>query len=214
MRQEPIVSVGGTVIDDDGELDPIQVSEVASGRRCGDCTLCCKLLPVVGLKKLAGMRCVHQRAGKGCTIYERRPHECQWWNCRWLAGDGTEGVGRPDRVHYVVDMIPDYVHQLLPNGERTDIPVLQIWVDPNFRDAWKTPACLAYIERMAAERRMAAIIRFGSGEAITVFAPPWAEDGQWHFPDTKVLPEGEAGLKSMRKSRRPSGPPADGKLTL
>jgi len=39
-------------------------------RQCGGCTLCCKLLPVPPLEKLAGQRCQHQRHGKGCAVYE------------------------------------------------------------------------------------------------------------------------------------------------
>jgi hypothetical protein len=38
---------------------------------------------------------------------------------------------------------------------------------------------MAYIERRAAEGK-AAILRFSSREAIIVFAPAMANDGQWH----------------------------------
>ena len=40
-------------------------------RRCGDCQLCCKLLPVRELSKGASERCRHQRVGKGCTVYRQ-----------------------------------------------------------------------------------------------------------------------------------------------
>src|SRR5262245_54343180 len=56
------------------------------GRRCGDCTLCCKLLPVRELHKKGGERCQHQKAGKGCGVYNKpaMPPSCGLWSCRWL----------------------------------------------------------------------------------------------------------------------------------
>ena len=40
-------------------------------RQCGDCQLCCKLLPVKSLAKLAGDRCSHQKHHKGCDVYKQ-----------------------------------------------------------------------------------------------------------------------------------------------
>ncbi len=37
--------------------------------RCGGCTLCCRLLPVPSLDKLAGQQSRHASTGKGCSIY-------------------------------------------------------------------------------------------------------------------------------------------------
>ena len=74
-------------------------------RQCGDCQLCCKLLPVPPLEKKAGQRCQHQKFGKGCTVYHSRagmPMECSIWNCRWLVNDDADELSRPDRVHYVI----------------------------------------------------------------------------------------------------------------
>lgn len=61
-------------------------------RQCGDCQLCCKLLPVQSLGKEAGQRCKHQRHSKGCAVYaqlERVSPECRLWNCRWLVENDT-----------------------------------------------------------------------------------------------------------------------------
>jgi hypothetical protein len=35
-------------------------------RQCGDCQLCCKLLPVPPLQKAAGVACRFQKFHKGC----------------------------------------------------------------------------------------------------------------------------------------------------
>jgi Putative zinc- or iron-chelating domain len=206
-------------------------------RKCGGCTLCCKLLPMspdlyppervaevvdrmidagwarasdfAGMvdewTKPAGKPCQHQRHGKGCAIYERRPFCCRNWSCRWLTGDDTANLSRPDRSRYVIDLVPDFV-TLQPHdaSEPTNIEVVQIWVDSKTPDAWRDPALMAYIERRAAEGK-AAIIRFDSTRAIVVFAPAMSQDGQWH----EVL-KGErrpqhvgadliAGLMSARK---------------
>ena len=69
-------------------------------RKCGDCQLCCKLLPTKEIGKVANTRCEHQRTGKGCTIYARRPFSCSSWSCRWLLEDDTADLSRPDRAHY------------------------------------------------------------------------------------------------------------------
>lgn len=180
-------------------------------RRCGDCDLCCKLVPVskrdyppervsalvgemiaqdlarpdeftgmiANFDKPAGQRCQHQRHGKGCTIYKRRPFACRYWSCRWLTGDDTADLSRPDRSRVVIDLMPDFV-TLVDNqtGTRSNIEVVQIWCDPKHPDAWRDPTVRRYIERRAAEGK-AAIIRFDDKRAITVFAGPMSQDGQW-----------------------------------
>jgi hypothetical protein len=181
-------------------------------RKCGGCTLCCRLLPMspdlyppervaevvdgmidagwarpsdfAGMvnewTKPAGEPCKYQRHKKGCSIYARRPFCCRNWSCRWLTGDDTADLSRPDRSRYVIDLVPDFV-TLRPNdgGEPTNIEVVQIWVDSKTPEAWRDPALLAYIERRAAEGK-AAIIRFDTKRAIVVFAPALSQDGQWH----------------------------------
>src|SRR5262245_38646563 len=97
-----------------------------TARRCGECSLCCRLLPirpadgaqinetlnkmmdagmikpgefkvtVEDFHKPAGQRCPHQKHHKGCTIYERRPFGCRFWNCRWLINADTADLARPD----------------------------------------------------------------------------------------------------------------------
>jgi hypothetical protein len=151
-------------------------------RKCGDCTLCCKLLPVRELDKGAGERCQHQGVGK-CRVYHRpqMPPSCRLWNCRWLVDPATAKLHRPDRSHYVIDLMPDLI-RLTHNetGEVREIQVFQVWCDPAFRDAWRDPALLAYAERQA-EAGIAMLVRFNSTEAMSVWAPVWDADRpqQW-----------------------------------
>jgi hypothetical protein len=146
-------------------------------RTCGECSLCCKLVPVRELRKPANHRCQHQRR-TGCAIYERRPMSCAVWTCRWLAGDDTAELRRPDRSHYVIDLVPDFV-ELEQEGHRLKVPVVQVWLDPDYPDAWRDPALLAWLERRAAEGK-ACLVRTSSHEAFSVFAPALSNDGQWH----------------------------------
>lgn len=152
-------------------------------RQCGDCQLCCKLLAVPPLGKVAGQKCRHQKFGVGCTVHHTRamPPECGIWNCRWLVGDDTADQPRPDRSHIVIDIMPDFV--TLTNEETGEvvnqIQVVQAWVDPRYPDAHRAPAFRGYVERRGAER-IATIVRYNGEAAITIFPPSMSEDGQWH----------------------------------
>jgi hypothetical protein len=204
-------------------------------RQCGDCQLCCKLLPLssgenaqatrtaaelikhrlLSLKeaadmvkifdKPAGQRCPHQRHGKGCAIYAKRPLGCRVWNCRWLVNDDADDLRRPDRSHYVIDVMPDFV-TLVDNetGVRTNIEVVQIWVDPDFPDAHREPELRDYIERRG-ENGIAAIIRYSEIRAITIFPPSMSKDGEWHevthgvTQPTRTAGERLAGIASAQR---------------
>src|SRR5688572_10605312 len=100
-------------------------------RQCGSCQACCTLLPTREVPTLAGERCRHQRFGKGCAIYDRRPLPCQLWSCRWLVEDDTADLSRPDRSGYVIDMMPDFITlQDHVTGVDQRMEVVQVWVDP------------------------------------------------------------------------------------
>jgi hypothetical protein len=157
-------------------------SDMPTTRSCGDCQLCCKLLPVRGINKPANTTCQFQKFHKGCTVYhtDKMPMECGMWNCRWLVNDDTADQSRPDRSHYVIDVMPDFVDCTdNETGEQTQVEVVQVWVDPNHRDAHRDPALRRYLHRRAAEG-VAAIIRYSSSEAFVLMGPPFMGDGQWH----------------------------------
>jgi hypothetical protein len=162
-------------------------------RQCGDCQLCCKLLPVKSLAKLAGQRCSHQRHHKGCAVYAKLgaiAPECRLWSCRWLTGDDTADLSRPDRSHVVIDIMPDYV-TLEDNatGELKHVEVVQIWADPNHPDAHREPTVRAYIERRAQEG-VAALVRWSNTKGLGIFAPALSGDRQWHeMPNGLTGPE-------------------------
>jgi hypothetical protein len=154
-------------------------------RQCGGCTLCCKLLPVRELDKVAGQRCQHQRIGKGCAVYNsaRMPSCCHWWNCRWLVNDDTADLSRPDRSRYVIDLMPDYVTVIDDvTGEQTNVEVIQIWCDPKHPNAHRDPALRRYLERRHAEGKFA-LVRYNEADAISLLLDT---DGTWHEQSAKV----------------------------
>lgn len=148
-------------------------------RRCGDCQLCCKLLPTPEIGLAANVRCQHQKHVVGCTIYSRRPASCALWSCAWLLGaeHDTADMPRPDRAHYVIDTMPDYITIRPHDGSpSTHMPVVQVWVDPDHRDAHRAPVFRRWLERQS----MAAVIRFSEREGFVLFPPSISSDGAWH----------------------------------
>jgi hypothetical protein len=178
----------------------VTFNATGTGRVCGGCTLCCRVLPVDlnGVQKPAGTRCQHCRTGHGCRIYDRRPWPCATFACRWLADPMMAGMPRPDRAHYVVDVDEDYVTLRDPaTGEGTQIGVMQVWLDPNYPDAHRAPELRAYMLRLATEFRLATIVRFSSYRAVTVFPPPLSTDHEWHEVEGAVGPRNQVERNIM-----------------
>lgn len=156
-------------------------------RECGSCTLCCKLLPVKELRKPANTRCNYQRH-TGCRIYKNRPLSCRFWSCRWLTNHEGQAalLPRPDHVHYVIDMIADKI--LIQDNETKEAiegDVLQIWVDPAHPDAHQEKHLRDYLQMMAIETGMPALIRNGSRSAFILFAPHFF--GEWKEHHSELL---------------------------
>jgi hypothetical protein len=159
-------------------------------RQCGDCQLCCKLLPVRSLNKAAGERCRHQSHARGCKVHARLAQvspECGWWNCRWLGNHDAADLRRPDKSRYVLDIMPEYV-TLRHNqtGECRNVQVVQIWVDPSYPDAHRDPALRAWLLRRGAEG-VAALIRYSERDGFALFPPNMSDDGQWHEQTAGVI---------------------------
>lgn len=95
---------------------------MTTGRACDGCTMCCKLLGVPELQKPMGVSCPHVINGRGCGIYERRPHPCRAFECLWLMTD-MEDHWKPDRSKMVVA------------GDETGT-LVSIIVDSGDPDAW------------------------------------------------------------------------------
>ncbi len=155
-------------------------SEPGTARVCGDCQLCCRLVPVPEIRKAAGARCVHARYGKGCTIHAHRPISCRAWSCRWLADPDTTGMPRPDRCHYVIDMMAGEL-VLQPPGAKEPMKVaaVLVYLDPAFPDAHRASELRAYLLRMAERRGVPAFVRMNGRDVLAIIPPPLTPDGTW-----------------------------------
>lgn len=178
-------------------------------RQCGDCQLCCKLLPVRSLAKLAGQRCSHQKHGKGCAVYGRLMRvspECRLWSCRWLVENDTADLRRPDRSHYVLDVMPEFVTVRDDDtGHLEHIQVVQIWVDPRYPDAHRDPALRAYLERRAADR-IIGLVRWGSDEGMVLFPPSLSAGGVWIEKHSNVRTAGHSVEELLTALGAPNTP--------
>jgi len=72
-------------------------------RECGDCNLCCKLVPVPALKKDGNEWCTHCEIGVGCKIYKNRPLDCQAFSCLWSISITPEEY-KPNKVGFYMTL--------------------------------------------------------------------------------------------------------------
>jgi hypothetical protein len=134
-------------------------------------------LPVGSVHKLAGEKCKHQKFGKGCAVYAnlwRVAPECKLWSCAWLIGNDTADLSRPDRSHYVIDPMPEFVTVNDGNGP-TPVSVVQVWCDPDYPDAHRDPALRTWLEK----RNMPALVRFDNKRGVVIFPPSYMAHGEW-----------------------------------
>ena len=154
---------------------------------CGECGMCCKLLGVGSLDKVAGPWCHHFKGG--CEIYQDRPAECRSFHCAWLKAERLAPEARmgpewrPDRSHLVL-----YTER---GGMR-----LNVVVDPADPVAWKREPYYGYIKRMS--------LRATEGLELVVFV---GERRIVIFPDDEVdlgpvKPEQEIVVGFKERGRR------------
>jgi hypothetical protein len=118
----------------------IAAKTAVTGRACGSCSLCCKLLPIRELEKPENQWCVHCRPGNGgCGIYAERPASCRGFACDWLVNPHLGDEWYPARakmfVHYNYD----------PLGNMG----LYIIVDPARPDSWRREPYFSHLKTWA-----------------------------------------------------------------
>ncbi|WFU42630.1 hypothetical protein QA640_09300 [Bradyrhizobium sp. CB82] len=100
---------------------------------CGDCQLCCKLLPVGSLSKSAGALCNFQKYKRGRAA--AMPIECGVWHCRSLVNDNADPAypqahGAPALRRWPYRRAADGVAALIRFNERAAITVFAPPFDP------------------------------------------------------------------------------------
>ncbi|KRA56748.1 hypothetical protein ASD79_16950 [Caulobacter sp. Root655] len=95
-----------------------------TGRECGECGQCCKLIGVRELEKAPHVWCRYYKRGKGCGVYEDRPRGCADFACDWLLDTRLDQAWRPDRSGFVLHA---------GDGGRT----INVELDPTQPSAWR-----------------------------------------------------------------------------
>lgn len=150
-------------------------------RQCGDCQLCCKLLPVASLRKVANEKCKYQKFGVGCTVHNKQlmPVECSLWSCWWLKGPDADELARPDRSHIVIDCMPDTLQSInADTGETITVKAIQCWIDPKFPDAHKEPNFRKWVDKFGALGTLTTV-RYNSMESLILISPSYSGLDHW-----------------------------------
>jgi len=87
-----------------------------------------------------GVWCASVLKGRGCSIYEQRPHACRAFECLWLTNHELPDYWKPDRSKMIVA------------GDETGT-LISIIVDSGHDDAWTNQPFYDDIKAIAAQRR-------------------------------------------------------------
>lgn len=115
-----------------------------TGKTCGGCTLCCKLLSVDEIDKPHSVWCRHCDKGRGCGIYPDRPQSCRDFSCLWLKSKEMGEDLRPDRIRAVLDSDGD--------GD-----AIVVHIDPGYPDAHRKNPLHRILSLAAAKGRVVVI---------------------------------------------------------
>ena len=119
-----------------------------TGRSCGDCALCCKLLDIKALDKPGGEWCPHCSTRQKCDIYLSRPETCDTFNCGYITQSGVGEEWYPGRSRMIINVAGDGEHVF-------------IIVDPARPDAWRKAP---YYQQM----KQWALANNGTGKQIII----------------------------------------------
>ena len=111
-----------------------QAPELAAGRDCGSCNLCCKVYSSVSIGKEQGKWCRHCEIGVGCKIYDTRPPDCQSFFCLWRIDKAIPVNWKPDVAKFVITTFPG-------NG------FIYVQVDPGSPQAWRKEPYFSHFKK-------------------------------------------------------------------
>ncbi|WP_407166245.1 hypothetical protein [Bradyrhizobium sp. ORS 111] len=146
-----------------------------SGRQCGDCTLCCKVMAIEELAKAANAWCAHCKPGHGCLIYPNRPAECRSFACVWLVNDLLDDHWKPSRSKLVLTTSDDG---------------LEVRCDPGFPNAWrKEPYHSELREWATSGEALDMTVVVIVGQRMTLVTPEHEFDLGMVGPDERIVRE-------------------------
>ena len=158
-------------------------TQIAPGRSCANCTMCCKIMGIAELSKPRNQWCPNCDVGKSCKIYADRPQSCRDFNCIYLRDGSLAEHWKPSRSRMVLT--------------RYQAGRLCVHVDPDRPDAWRKEPYYsdlkAWSRNAALSRSMIAVY---VGDNLTIVLPDrdkflgaTGEDQQLRFV-TRTTPRG------------------------
>jgi hypothetical protein len=130
-------------------------TKLETGRSCGACSMCCKLLPIAALGKPADRWCTYCSPGSGgCTIYENRPQTCKSFICNWLGDPIFGDHWYPLKSKMVVQITGGH-------DDKYDVFV-DVHVDQGAPDAWRAAPYYSELQHMSAANRTLVRVFYGS----------------------------------------------------
>lgn len=127
-QTDHLVTATYTVADAKVAEDNIRELTARTGRKCGACSLCCKLLTVQPIDpepfaKPGYEWCQHCKPGQGCSIHSQRPSVCRAFACQWLINSNFGDEWYPLRskmvLHETTDATGKRLHVVVDNGSPT-----------------------------------------------------------------------------------------------
>lgn len=146
--------------------------DIAEGKGCGECGLCCKLIGVESIAKPQFVWCKAYRKGVGCKVYDHRPSDCRSFICYWMHTPNLGPEWRPDRCGFVM--------HIADGGTR-----LNIEVDPGGPQAWtREPFLSAFRDWSAQGRERGLVLLVWVGRRCFEMTPEGAIDRGMIRPTT------------------------------
>ena len=86
--------------------------------KCGECTLCCKLLELHEIPSEIGVYCEKCIPCEGCTVHDNKPQECKDYQCMWTQMEHVSIDLRPDKCGIIFDRVAsDVITARLEEGK-------------------------------------------------------------------------------------------------
>ena len=136
--------------------------QIATGKTCGTCAMCCKVYDLADLQKKKGW-CENFKLGTGCSIYPDRPAACRAFYCNWMLIEALGPEWKPSICKFV--MTYDASRSIL------------VQVDTSYPTAWRAKpygdALRDWAIRLKPERRFILVF---VGKNLTVLTAEGEHD--------------------------------------
>lgn len=152
-------------------------ANLAPGRTCDGCTLCCKVLNISVLQKPRQVWCQHCEIGAGCGIYEDRPAQCASFYCLYRISPELGEDWKPS----LSKMVLNY---------ESNIGRVNVAVDADYPDVWKQEPYHSQLRSMALHllRAKRHLLVWTRGEVIAIL--PDRDVSFEHTPDKIIVVRG------------------------